>query len=354
MTGKVAWKKAVGRIGKPSPVWGDGKIYAADGNGQFTILKPGDTEAEVLSKVDLPEKLGREYAIYGSPAIADGRVYVQTATKIYCIGSKEPKQASNVEIPPMPEEKPAENKAAQLLVLPGDVALHAGQEARFHVKAYDANGRELKDVPADQVKWAIGELTLPPPPRPPAMPKPETPAAGAGARRHRGPGRQRPPRRPGAPHPRSRRRGREGRIIGCRPQPARRRRGDPAGGGRREPGRPRSATSPARSMPTASSTPRPARRRAARSTRPTRAITNHARVRVFPPLPWKFDFESAPVDKPPLTWLGAGGKYAVVQDPDDPKNKVLEKLMNIDLYYRAGPTSARWTCPTTPSRPTPR
>src|SRR4051794_5372346 len=136
MTGKTAWKKAVGRIGKPSPVWGDGKIYAADGNGQFTIIRPGDTQAEVLSKVDLPEKLGREYAMYGSPAIADGRVYVQSATKIYCIGSKDAKQASNVEIPPMPEEKPAEQKAAQLLVLPGDVALHAGQEARFHIKAY--------------------------------------------------------------------------------------------------------------------------------------------------------------------------------------------------------------------------
>ena len=234
MTGKVAWKKAVGRIGKPSPVWGDGKIYAADGNGQFTIIQPGDTQAEVLSKVDLPEKLGREYAMYGSPAIADGRVYVQTATKIYCIGSKEPKPASNVEIPPMPEEKPAENKAAQLLVLPGDVALHAGQEARFHVKAYDANGRELKDVPADQVKWAIGELTLPPPPRPPAMPKPETSAAGAaGGERTGAPAPGAEARHSGTRWRRrtrgSRRRGREGRIIGRRPQPARRRRGDPAG-----------------------------------------------------------------------------------------------------------------------------
>ena len=34
-------------------------------------------------------------------------------------------------------------------------------------------------------------------------------------------------------------------------------------------------------------------------------------------MPWKFDFDKAPVGKPPLTWLGAGGKYAVVEDPDD-------------------------------------
>jgi hypothetical protein len=64
-------------------------------------------------------------------------------------------------------------------------------------------------------------------------------------------------------------------------------------------------------------------------------LVGQARVRVFPPLPWTFDFDKAPAGKPPLTWLGAGGKFAVVADPDKPGNQVLQKLMDIDLYYRA-------------------
>jgi hypothetical protein len=64
-------------------------------------------------------------------------------------------------------------------------------------------------------------------------------------------------------------------------------------------------------------------------------VVGEARVRVFPPLPWKFDFDKAPLAKPPLTWLGAGGKFAVVEDPEKKENHVLQKLMDIDLYYRA-------------------
>jgi hypothetical protein len=61
-------------------------------------------------------------------------------------------------------------------------------------------------------------------------------------------------------------------------------------------------------------------------------IKGHARVRVLPPLPWKIDFEQARIDSPPLTWLGAGGKFAV-QEQDG--SKVLTKTLNLDLYYRA-------------------
>ena len=54
---------------------------------------------------------------------------------------------------------------------------------------------------------------------------------------------------------------------------------------------------------------------------------------VMPNLPWSFDFESSPVGKPPLTWLNAGGKFAVMELPD--KNKVLVKTLNLDLYHAA-------------------
>jgi hypothetical protein len=56
----------------------------------------------------------------------------------------------------------------------------------------------------------------------------------------------------------------------------------------------------------------------------------------MPPLPWKFDFEKAPVGVPPLTWIGAGGKFAVREmDEDGKPNKVLVKLTIVPLYDRA-------------------
>jgi len=60
--------------------------------------------------------------------------------------------------------------------------------------------------------------------------------------------------------------------------------------------------------------------------------TGMARVRVVPPLPWKMNFTNAATDRPPLTWIGAGGKFAVQGQGDE---KGLVKLTNIDLYARA-------------------
>jgi hypothetical protein len=63
------------------------------------------------------------------------------------------------------------------------------------------------------------------------------------------------------------------------------------------------------------------------------------RVRVFPPPPWKIDFERAPVNLQPLTWIDVGMKpalkFVVRQDPDDQKNKVLVKVTDIPLFARA-------------------
>jgi hypothetical protein len=53
----------------------------------------------------------------------------------------------------------------------------------------------------------------------------------------------------------------------------------------------------------------------------------------MPEPPYTIDFEKAVADKPPLTWVNAGGKFAVRQMPDG--NKVLVKLLNLDLYHLA-------------------
>ncbi len=64
-----------------SPVYGDGKIYAAGANGNIVVLKD-DPTYEVLSKNDMGE------TIVGTPAIAEGRLYVRTRTKLICVGQQ--------------------------------------------------------------------------------------------------------------------------------------------------------------------------------------------------------------------------------------------------------------------------
>lgn len=328
-TGKVAWKRAVGTVGKPSPVFADGKLYITEGNGRFSIIRPADklADVKVLSRTDLPEKLGREYAIYGSPAIADGRVYLQTATKIFCIARKDAKPESDP-IPPMPDEAAATDQVAQLQVHPYDVALHAGASTTFKARGFDANGRFVAEVPADQVKWAIGQVTIPAPPvrRPtpdygapttgptaanvPAVTQPAAlPAGGGGA----------------AVKAESSDDARAQLAVVAATQPTT----GPASGATKA----GNLLGEVDATGTFKSKAGPHQGGAIDAT--YQGVTGGARVRVFPPPPWKFDFQAAPVGKPPLTWLGAGGKYAVVEDPDDKANKVLQKLFEIDLYWRA-------------------
>jgi outer membrane protein assembly factor BamB len=80
-TGRPVWeKKRIGNEGThlASPVFGDGKIYVAGQNGFVVVLEDG-ADLKVLAKNDMGE------AIIGTPAIADGRLYIRTRTKLYCL-----------------------------------------------------------------------------------------------------------------------------------------------------------------------------------------------------------------------------------------------------------------------------
>lgn len=83
-TGKELWSERVGK-GKgqfwASPVAAAGHIYTFDDAGICTVLKAGD-EAQVVAANDLKAE------ILGTPAIANGALYVQTANAVYCIGAK--------------------------------------------------------------------------------------------------------------------------------------------------------------------------------------------------------------------------------------------------------------------------
>ncbi len=283
-SGKEKWNQKAGTLGKASLTFADGKIYAADAK-NFVIVQPpeeGKKKAKVLSKVELgadAQTLGREYYIFGSPAISNGRIYLQTAGGTFCIGPKEAK-AQDVKTPEIAKEEPAESAVAVVQVVPCDLVVRAGDKANFKVRTYDAKGRLIS---ADaKGEWAIGPVMIPPPPLPAGTPPPATPAEPTKA----------------------------GNLKGA----------VSAGEFSSENGPPQGGAIVA-SVDAGG-----------------KKVTGFARVRVMPKLPWSFDFEAAMVGKPPLTWLNAGGKFKVMEIDDkatNAKNKVLVKTLDLDLYHGA-------------------
>ncbi len=83
-TGETIWmRKRIRNFGNyyASPVVGDGKIYVTGENGFIVVVKQGP-KLEVLAKNDMRE------SCIATPAIADGRLYIRTLSKLYCISNE--------------------------------------------------------------------------------------------------------------------------------------------------------------------------------------------------------------------------------------------------------------------------
>lgn len=82
--GDTLWKLSrIGNLGDyySSPIAGDGKIYVTGENGFIVVLAQGE-KLEVLARNDMGEPC------VATPALADGRIYIRTREKIFCIGEQ--------------------------------------------------------------------------------------------------------------------------------------------------------------------------------------------------------------------------------------------------------------------------
>jgi outer membrane protein assembly factor BamB len=75
-SGKILWKYDTFAAVWGSPLVADGKVYLGDEDGDLTVLRAGK-KLEVLSEVNLGA------AIYTTPAARDGALYVTTRTRLY-------------------------------------------------------------------------------------------------------------------------------------------------------------------------------------------------------------------------------------------------------------------------------
>ena len=160
--GKILWRVRLGIEQRNAGlVHADGKLYvpmlddpASKGSGEgdagttgaFYIIEPSDKEGKILSHVPL------EGRCFGTPAVYNGKVYMQTTKKLYCFG----KAGNNPGLPPEPaaENWPAPGKATQLQVIPSEVLLKPSQAASFRIRSLDANGFVVQEnIDPKTLKW---------------------------------------------------------------------------------------------------------------------------------------------------------------------------------------------------------
>jgi outer membrane protein assembly factor BamB len=137
-TGEVHWTHSLGTVGKGSPAVADGKIYVGEVNGQFHILQPGENECKTLSTIQIERESGRHAEIYGSPAIAYGRVYFTTEEGLYCLGVQ------------------GSSAPASIRVVPAEVLLQSGENVQFSVRTFDDKGTPIGRGTAE---WSLNGLS---------------------------------------------------------------------------------------------------------------------------------------------------------------------------------------------------
>ena len=156
-SGSKLWELNIGTIQRASPVLADDKLYVGSVTGRFFILEPSRDGVEILSEVQLgtvtePEEL------LGSPAIANGRVYVVTDRALYAIGPKVPRVERRL---PTPASLPTStDPVAHVRVSPTELVVEPGQLVSLRADLFDARGQLL---PQSEVSWEleglVGQIT---------------------------------------------------------------------------------------------------------------------------------------------------------------------------------------------------
>lgn len=155
-TGEPLWQFNLGTIGRAAPTFADGKLYLTEQTGHFWILKPGASGVEALDQELLTMPSGRFAEMWGSVAVAYGRLYFTAEDGLYCLGRKDAPFEVTPSMAPAPAEPaPADAKPARLLVVPAEVIGEAGERVEFEAWAFDAKGRRIGK---QQASWSLEGL----------------------------------------------------------------------------------------------------------------------------------------------------------------------------------------------------
>ena len=132
-----------------SPIWADGRLYVPMFNGKVFVVEDKLEYGKILNEMDLGS------ACLAAPAVAHGRVFVQTKKALHCFGSSDPAPAFVAK----PEKEltnlstvPSIGPAVSLQVVPAEFCLKAGADQKFDVFTIDAEGRRIEKI-QDGLDW---------------------------------------------------------------------------------------------------------------------------------------------------------------------------------------------------------
>jgi outer membrane protein assembly factor BamB len=80
-TGQVVWQERIGGAYFSSPVCVGDRLYCISKKGEVVVVSATE-KFEVLGRSDLGEPC------YATPAVANGRMYIRTLSRLMCIGGK--------------------------------------------------------------------------------------------------------------------------------------------------------------------------------------------------------------------------------------------------------------------------
>lgn len=154
-TGDDLWEFDLGTVGKGSPIWADGKLYATEVNGNMWIVKPSREGCEKLSHVRIDAAKGSGLdEIYASPATAEGRVILVTRDRTICIYDAQKKHVVGTP-QPLPAETAATDIVDMIQLRPYEMIVKPGSTTAYTVHAFDANGNEIMKAAAENLQ--VGE-----------------------------------------------------------------------------------------------------------------------------------------------------------------------------------------------------
>jgi outer membrane protein assembly factor BamB len=155
-TGEVLSSLNIGNIGRAALTYGDGKLFATEQNGNVLILEPGPEGVKVLDEehIEMPE--GRFAEVWGSVAIAYGRLYFTAEDGLYCLGNED----APFEVTPSPVEAgpgpaAADATPATLRVVPAEVIGTTTEPVTFEAWLFDDKGRFIRK---DEAQWSLDGL----------------------------------------------------------------------------------------------------------------------------------------------------------------------------------------------------
>ena len=143
-------QKLLGTIVRGSPLVADGKLYVCSTSG-WHVLEPTADGIKFVNRMRLDE----EDEVTASPIAWQGRIYLTTGTRLYCIDdspglstAQEQPRATAAQQVSATSKGPA-GEPAWVQIVPAESQIAAGATLPLKVQLFDAAGRFVKESPAE-------------------------------------------------------------------------------------------------------------------------------------------------------------------------------------------------------------